>query len=285
MAEICPICGEEVVLGECPTCGFVPPDYSEIAAPYDLDPSNDHFGEADSVEGMFPYIDTSGITNEPEPEYDIPSIALPSIQSLNPTGKFASANAQPAPNIKARPAVQSIPSLQSIQSVSAASPAQKSAVNANTPPPVQTFQPSSNTPPMQSAHQAYQAKPVQPARPVQSAQQQSQSAQPAPFVPYNAQTAASLPVRIVKDTVNFVTAHWWKFLIMAVAPSAGLIFMAFYAAMYRADRRTADILKAIFFAVLTGVMVFSRWDPFGFDVILREILDAIFSSRRRRRHY
>lgn len=267
VAEICPICGEEVVLGECPTCGFVPPDYSAIAAPYDLDPSNDHFGEADSLEGMFPYIDNSGIANEPEPEYDIPSIALPSIQSLNPAGKLASANAQPAPNIKVRPAVQPIPSFQSI-----------SAANAHTPPPVQTFQPTRNTPPIQSANQAYQAKPVQPA-------QQSQSVQPAPFVPYNAQTAASLPVRIVKGTVNFVIAHWWKFLIMAVAPSAGLIFAGFYVLMYKTDRHTSDILKAIMFGVLTGVMVFNRWDPFGLDVILREILDAFFSSRRRRRYY
>lgn len=266
MAEICPICGEEVVLGECQACGFVPPDYSEIAAPYDLDPSNDHFGETDPTEGMFPYIDTSGIANEPEPEYDIPSIALPSIQSLNPAGKLASASAQPAPNIKARPAAQPIPSLQSI---SAASPA----ANAHTPPPVQTFQPTKNTPPIQTA------------KPVQPVQQQTQSAQSAPFVPYNAQTAASLPVRIVKGTSNFVIAHWWKFLIMAVAPSAGLLFAGFYALMYKTDRHTSDILKAIMFFVLTGVMVFNHWDPLGLDVILREILDAIFSSRRHRRHY
>ena len=267
VAEICPICGEEVVLGECPACGFVPPDYSEIAAPYDLDPSNDHFGEADSLEGMFPYIDNSGIANEPVPEYDIPSIALPSIQSVNSFGKLASANAQPAPNIKVRPAVQSIPSLQSI-----------SAANVNTPPPAQTFQPTKNVPPIQTVHQA---KPVQPVQPVQ----QSQSAQSAPFVPYNAQTAASLPVRIVKGTVNFVIAHWWKFLIMAAAPSAGLLFAGFYVFMYRSDRRTADILKAIMFGVLAGVMVFNRWDPFGLDIILWELFDMIFSSRRRRRYY
>ena len=267
MAEICPICGEEIVLGECPDCGFVPPDYSAIAAPYDLDPSNDHFGEADSLEGMFPYIDTSGIANEPEPKYDIPSIALPSIQSVNSFGKLASANAQPAPNIKVRTAVQSIPSLQSISAVSPAA-------NVNTPLPVQTFQPSPNAPPIQTA------KPAKPAQPVQ----QAQSAQSAPFVPYNAQTA-SLPVRIVKGTSNFVIAHWWKFLIMAVVPSAGLLFAGFYVFMYRSDRRTADILKAIMFGVLTGVMVFNRWDPFGLDVILRELLDVIFGSRRRRRYY
>ncbi|MDE5577953.1 MAG: hypothetical protein K2J11_11265 [Oscillospiraceae bacterium] len=267
MAEICPICGEEIALGACPGCGFELPDYSAIAAPYDLDPSNDHFGETDPAEGMFPYIDTSGIANEPEPEYDIPSIALPSIQSLNPAGKLASANVQPAPNIKVRPAVQQIPSLQSV-SVPKAAPksAAKHAVNVHAAPPVQTFQPSRNTPPIQ---------PVQPAQSVPSA----------PFVPYNAQTAASLPVRIVKGTVNFVIAHWWKFLIMAVAPSAGLLFAGFYVFMYREDRRTADILKAIMFGVLTGVMVFSRWDPFGLDIILREILDAFFSSSRRRRRY
>lgn len=262
MAEICPICGEEIIIGACPSCGFELPDYSAIAAPYDLDPSNDHFGEADSVEGMFPYIDTSGITNEPEPEYDIPSIALPSIPSLNPTGKFASAGIQPAPNIRVRPAVQSI---QSLQSASAPKPAAKPAVNVHAAPPVQTFQPSKNTP---------SVLPVQPAQSVQSA----------PFVPYNAQTA-SLPVRFVKGTVNFVIAHWWKFLIMAVAPSAGLIFMGYYAVMYRTDRRAADLLKTIMFFVLTGVMYFNHWDPFGLDVILREILDAIFSSRRHRRHY
>lgn len=266
MAEICPICGEEIIIGACPKCGFELPDYSAIAAPYDLDPSNDHFGETDSAEGMFPYIDTSGISCEPEPEYDIPSIALPSIQSINPAGKLASANVQPAPNIKVRPAAQSIPSLQSIS-------AAKPAANAHTPPPAQTFQPTQNVPPAQTA------------KPIQPAQQPTQSAPSVPFVPYNAQTAASLPERFVKGTVNFVIAHWWKFLIMAVAPSAGLIFMAFYAVMYRSDRRTADILKTIMFAVLTGVMVLNRWDPFGLDVILREILDTIFTSRRRRRHY
>lgn len=263
MAEICPICGEEIALGACPSCGFEPPDYSVIAAPYDLDPSNDHFGETDPTEGMFPYIDTSGIANEPEPKYDIPSIALPSIQSLNPAGKLASANAQPAPNIKVRPAVQPIQSLQSVSVPKATpKPAPKPAVNVHAAPPVQTFQPSRSTPPIQPA----------------------QSVPSAPFVPYNSQTA-SLPVRFVKGTVNFVIAHWWKFLIMAVAPSAGLLFAGFYVFMYREDRRTADILKAIMFGVLTGVMVFSRWDPFGLDVILREILDAVFSSRRRRRRY
>lgn len=269
MAEICPICGGEIVLGECSGCGFEFPDLSEIAAPYDLDPSNDHFGEADSVEGMFPQIDTVGIAEESE--YDIPSIALPSIPPVNPAGKFASAGIQSAPNIKVRPAVQSIPS---VQPIAAANPA----ANVHTPPPARSFQPTHNA----------QAK--QTAQTVQAVQNQQNASSAAPFVPYVQQVQqmqqASLPVRIVKGTSNFVVAHWWKFLIMAAVPTAGLLFMGYYIFQFRTDRHAADLLKAIMFGVLTGVMLVNRWDPFGLDVILRELLDIIFGdSRRRRRGY
>ncbi|MDE6762838.1 MAG: hypothetical protein K2J73_04070 [Oscillospiraceae bacterium] len=103
MVERCPICGEEIILGACQGCGFEVPDFSAIAAPYDLDPSNDHFGEADSLEGMFP----AGMTEitdlgngyfEESSELEIPSIALPNLQSVGSLG-FASAKAKPAPKI------------------------------------------------------------------------------------------------------------------------------------------------------------------------------------------
>lgn len=92
-------------------------------------------------------------------------------------------------------------------------------------------------------------------------------------------------MRIVKGTSNFVVAHWWKFLLMAAVPTAGMLFMVYYIAKYKSDRRGSDILKAIMFGVLSGIMLLSRWDPFGLDVLLRELLDIIFSSRRRRRYY
>lgn len=277
MAEICPICGGEIVLGECSGCGFEAPDLSEIAAPYDLDPSNDHFGEADSVEGMFPQIDTVGIAEEPE--YDIPSIALPSIPPVNPAGKFASAGIQPAPSIRVRPAAQTPRGMQSAQSIPSIQPiaSANSAANVHTSLPVRNFQPTHNAQAKQTAQTA------------QTFQNQQNASAAAPFVPYVQQVQqmqqASLPVRIVKGTVNFVIAHWWKFLIMAVVPSAGLLFMGYYIFQFRTDRRTADVLKAIMFGVLTGVMLINRWDPFGLDVILRELLDIIFGSRRRRRRY
>lgn len=96
---------------------------------------------------------------------------------------------------------------------------------------------------------------------------------------------ASLPVRIVKGTSNFVVAHWWKFLLMAAAPTAGLFFMGYYIYQFRTDKRANDLLKAIMFGVLSSVMLVSRWDPFGLDVILRELLDIIFGDSRRRRRY
>lgn len=277
MAEICPICGGEIVLGECSGCGFEAPDLSEIAAPYDLDPSNDHFGEADSVEGMFPQIDTVGIAEEPE--YDIPSIALPSIPPVNPAGKFVSAGIQSAPSIRVRPAAQTPRGMQSAQSIPSIQPiaSANSAANVHTSLPVRNFQPTHNAQAKQTAQTA------------QTFQNQQNASAAAPFVPYVQQVQqmqqASLPVRIVKGTVNFVIAHWWKFLIMAVVPSAGLLFMGYYIFQFRTDRRTADVLKAIMFGVLTGVMLINRWDPFGLDVILRELLDIIFGSRRRRRRY
>lgn len=268
-AEKCPICGDEITFGECSVCGFIPPDYSAIAAPYDLDPSNDHFGETDLAEGMFPASDTGDGSYGKSPELDIPSIALPNVQSLNSLG-FASAAAKPAPKIvvmRSNPFSGTNPLPP--QGTQNTQKKQK-----QSPPPVQTFQPTRN------------AQAVQTAQNVQNSQNASASA---PFVPYVQQVQqlqqASLPVRIVKGTSNFVVAHWWKFLLMAAVPTAGMLFMVYYIAKYKSDRRGSDILKAIMFGVLSGIMLLSRWDPFGLDVLLRELLDIIFSSRRRRRYY
>lgn len=271
-AEKCPICGDEISFGECRSCGFIPPDYSVIAAPYDLDPSNDRFGEADSAEGMFPadMTDMGAVSFGEMPELDIPSIALPNLQSMNSLG-FASANAKPAPKIVV---MRSNP-------LSGASQPFPKQVNRSAA----------------SVRQPVQPQPVQNAQTVRTAQstqniqnaQSTQNTQAAPFVPYVQQVQqmqqASLPVRIVKGTSNFVVAHWWKFLIMAAVPTAGLIFMMYYIYQFRTDKHGGDLLKAIMFGVLAGVMLFNRWDPFGLDVILRELFDIIFGSRRRRRGY
>lgn len=285
-AEKCPICGDEIAFGECRSCGFIPPDYAVIAAPYDLDPSNDHFGESDPTEGMFPadVTDMEGIPSAEMPDLEIPSIALPNLQSLNSLG-LASAKAKPAPRIVV---VRSNP----FSGANGANPPPRNTQNApkaqqkqqnQSPPPVQTFQPTRNA---QIAQTVQAAQTVQT---VQTFQNQQTASSAAPFVPYVQQVQqmqqASLPVRIVKGTSNFVVAHWWKFLLMAAAPTAGLFFMGYYIYQFRTDKRANDLLKAIMFGVLSSVMLVSRWDPFGLDVILRELLDIIFGDSRRRRRY
>lgn len=276
---MCPICGNEISFGECPFCGFVPPDYSVIAAPYDLDPSNDRFGETDPAEGMFPadMPDMEGVSPAEMPELEIPSIALPNMQSLGSLG-FASASAKPAPKIVVMRSNPLPGASQPFPKQTGSNAAPKRHPN-QSPPPVRTVRT------VQTVQTAQTAQTVGTAQSAQS----TQNTQAAPFVPYVQQVQqmqqASLPVRIVKGTSDFVIAHWWKFLIMAAAPSAGLLFITYYSYRFREDKHGGDLLKAIMFGVLMVIMLVNRWDPFGLDVILRELFDIIFGGRRRRRGY
>lgn len=44
MYDVCPLCGGKIKKGKCRKCGYKPPEESDIAAPYDIDPNNDRFG-------------------------------------------------------------------------------------------------------------------------------------------------------------------------------------------------------------------------------------------------
>ncbi len=256
-AEICPLCGDKIIFGECSSCGFILPDYSVIAAPYDLDPSNDLCGEADPAEGMFP----SGITDigngssGESPKLDIPSIALPNMKSLNSLG-FASAKAKPAPKIavvRYNPFSGANPppgNTRNTQSTPKAQPSQS-------PPPVQTSQPTRNV------------KMPQTAQTVQTVQNR-QNASSAPFVPYVQQ--ASLPEQFVKGVVNLVTRNWWKALIIALVPTAGIFFALYFFSKFKEDHLTGDILTAVIFGVISVVLIFSGWDPIGLDEILQTVM-------------
>lgn len=43
----CPLCGGDVILGECNFCGYAVPDTEKLSAVYDLSPDNVNFGEYD----------------------------------------------------------------------------------------------------------------------------------------------------------------------------------------------------------------------------------------------
>lgn len=65
-SEKCPLCGGDVLLGECSSCGYALPDTEQLSAPYDFDPENVLFGEA----------------AEEADDDDIPSIGVPDISAL-----------------------------------------------------------------------------------------------------------------------------------------------------------------------------------------------------------
>lgn len=46
-SEKCPLCGGDVILGECNFCGYAVPDTEKLSAVYDLSPDNVNFGEYD----------------------------------------------------------------------------------------------------------------------------------------------------------------------------------------------------------------------------------------------
>ncbi len=64
--EKCPLCGGDVLLGECSSCGYAVPDTEKLSAVYDLSPDNVVFGDA-----VFDY-----------DEDDIPSIEIPDASAL-----------------------------------------------------------------------------------------------------------------------------------------------------------------------------------------------------------
>lgn len=47
----CPLCGGDVILGECNFCGYTVPDTEKLSAVYDLSPDNVTFGEYEDEDG------------------------------------------------------------------------------------------------------------------------------------------------------------------------------------------------------------------------------------------
>ena len=124
----CPLCGGNIANGECLTCGYEMPDLEAMAAPYDLDPSNDAFGEAESLFEAAESPDISEVG-----ELDMASVALPNVSAaVNSAGQFASVRIQPIPNIKvAAPQATPVPQAANQQQAPAAMPQNQ--------PPVQNY--------------------------------------------------------------------------------------------------------------------------------------------------
>ncbi len=215
-AKKCPICGKTTMGGECFSCGFVFPDEEKIAAPYDLDPSNDLFGEAEKASApAMEALDMDAAVQSLE----LPKMESLSVGSVNPVGVGLKSPAYPPPNIKVR---------------NAAPPVQ-------TPRNPQSPQPLNNTPP------------------------------PPPIYPVY-QTADPL-TSFVKAVVNFVTAHWWQFLLTLLLPTVGIGFGAYYFTKFKENRLVRNLLFGIGFMLASMILWIKGVDILGIDYYLRELLD------------
>lgn len=98
----CPICGNMTAGVECFSCGFVFPDEEKIAAPYDLDPANDLFGEA-GEEVSAPAMEALDMDAAMQ-SLELPKPESLSAGSVNPVGIGLQSPSYPPPNIKVRSA-------------------------------------------------------------------------------------------------------------------------------------------------------------------------------------
>ncbi len=216
-AKKCPICGKSTVGGECYSCGFVFPDEEKIAAPYDLDPSNDLFGEVEAGKNA-PAMETLD-TGTAVQSSELPEMESLSVGPVNPAGIGLQSPAYPPPNIKVR---------------NAAPPAYPSP--AAQPKP----QPLNNNPP----------PPVYPVY----------------------QTADPL-TSFVKAVSDFVTAHWWQFLLTLLIPTVGIGFGVYYFTKFRENRLVRNLFFGIGFMLASMILWIKGVDILGLDYYLRELLD------------
>ncbi len=220
LVKKCPICGENTVGEECYSCGFVFPDEEKLSAPYDLDPSNDLFGEAE-MESFTPAMEAldTGAAMQ--------SVEMPELSELtaNPVG--LKTPSYRAPNIKVRTAAPQAPAVQ---------PNNNPAISGTPRQPVQTVQ---NPPP--------QYPPVyQPADPL---------------------------TRFVKAVSNFVTDHWWQFLLTLLLPTVGIGFGVYYFTRFRENRLVRNLILGIGFIIASMTLWIKGVDILGLDYYLREFLD------------
>lgn len=78
MYEVCPLCGGKIKKGKCRKCRYKPPEESDIAAPYDIDPNNDRFGTTEDkfipFEELYP--ERKVVVKQEERQDNVPNIKV-----------------------------------------------------------------------------------------------------------------------------------------------------------------------------------------------------------------
>lgn len=85
-SEKCPLCGGDVILGECSFCGYTASDTEKLSAAYDLSPDNVTFGDYADDDDTIPTIDSPDTT------------ALPTLKQLRAAARQKKLEAKNAAN-------------------------------------------------------------------------------------------------------------------------------------------------------------------------------------------
>lgn len=195
-AERCPLCQSKLKGGECPSCGYRPPDESDISALYNYDPTDYPQPEQQAVREIMPDVQMEEIyPGRPE----IPNIKVHDQQNKT-VGVYGTGANQEAWQ-KAKQAEQARQAKQAEQVQQAQQRAQKNSQN-----------PYADN----GSFRPYQSPPT------------------AKNIPTNLPTilGGNLPSPNSSDTVNsygdFFRKYWWALLLSLFIPFLGLIFYAIF---------------------------------------------------------
>ncbi len=123
------------------------------------------------------------------------------------------------------------------------------------------------------------ARPAVPQKPVRNNVAPKPQPQPQQQPPMQVYQPVDPLTYFVKTVVNFVTAHWWQFLITLLTPTAGILFAVYYFIKFSyGSRAFSDIALGIIFFIAGMLLIASGTDLMGLDYWLREILLELFGG-------
>lgn len=241
--KVCPLCGGEIVSGVCFSCGHHPEEgetVSDFVNPYAGEPVTART-KAAVPDPVDPYADSSGAVRTEAAVSDF----------VNPYANVTEA----APQKEAVPQTPEIPEIPEIPSI--------------------------ELPEIPASPTAKLHKPIKRKTKEEKAAEKAEQYGKKNFVPYtkpvygNSQRNEYTPEDAVKVVSDFVFHHWWKLMLVALVPTAGLAFGFFYIVINRigdTDSKTSERVLAVMMFILTVLLWAANWDPLGIDHILRYII-------------
>lgn len=238
--KVCPRCGGEIVSGVCFSCGHHPEEgeaVSDFINPYASEPVTART-EAAVPEIVSPYAGSSGAVRTEAAVSDF----------VNPYANVTEAE----PKKETVPEIPEIPEIPSIE-----------------------------LPEIPASPTAKLHKPIKRKTKEEKAAEKAEQYGKKNFVPYVKPVYGNVPGReqtpddAVKAVSEFMLHHWWKLLLVALVPTAGLAFGFFYIVINRigdTDSKTSERVLAVMMFILTVLLWAASWDPLGIDQILRYII-------------